>query len=244
MTLVEKNLFKLIANWSLTRFSSTYHSWQDIKNLLVTEYLTIDDFSDEFNGSKRDFEIFTDNKSVFQIEFNGSDNTRVVPGEGTINLTNHYFVSGEVVEYIPPNNDPANAINITPTDFGPGIGTTTLLPSRITIIKQDNQKVRVATSATNALLFNPIGVGLTGVGIGSTHIFKCLNTNNRLLITVNGTIQSPMVGTAYTTALIFKRGNWHNSYKCCWCTSIFGGDLLEQMMRLCWLQVLMVSTMS
>ena len=189
--------------------------------------LTIDDFSDEFNGSKRDFEIFTSNNSVFQIEFNGSDSTKVVPGEGTINLTNHYFVSGEVVEYIPPNNDPANAINITPTDFGPGIGTTTLLPSRITIIKQDNQKVRVATSATNALLFNPIGVGLTGVGIGSTHIFKCLNTNNRLLITVNGTIQSPMVGSAYTTALTANVGIGTTVINVVGITSVFGGDLIE-----------------
>ena len=189
--------------------------------------LTIDDFSDQFNGVNRGFSIFTDGDPVFQIEFNGSSNAIISPGEGSINLTNHFFVSGEVVEYIPPDNNPANAINITPTDFGPGIGTTSKLPSRITIIKQDNQKVRVATSATNALLFNPIGVGLTGVGIGSTHIFRSLEPNNRLLVTINGSIQSPMVGTAYTTALSSNVGIGTTVINVVGVTSIFGGDLLR-----------------
>jgi len=189
--------------------------------------LTIDNFSDQFNGVTRNFPIFTKGDSVFQIEFDGSSNAIVSPGEGTIDLNNHFFVSGEVVEYVPPGNDPANSITITPTDFGPGIGTTSLLPSRITIIKQDNQKVRVAISATNALLFNPIGVGLTGVGIGSTHIFRSLEPNNRLLVTINGTIQSPMVGTAYTIALSSSVGIGTTSLNVVGVTSIFGGDLLR-----------------
>ena len=189
--------------------------------------LTIDDFSDQFDGDKRGFEIFEDKKPVFEIEFDGSDATLIGVGEGTINVTNHYFVSGELIEYIPPNNDRANAIQIQETDFGVGIGTTSLLPSQFFIIKQDNQKVRVATSATNALLFNPIGVGLTGVGIGSTHIFRAIEPNNRLLITVNGTIQSPMVGTAVTTALSTNVGIGTTVINVVGITSVFGGDLLR-----------------
>ena len=189
--------------------------------------LTIDDFSDQFDGNTRGFEIKTSNNSVFEIVFDGSDSQLVDLGTNEINLNNHYFVSGEVIEYVPPGNDPANSILITPTDFGPGIGTTTVLPSRITIIKQDNQKVRVATSATNALLFNPIGVGFTSVGIGSTHIFRSLNPNNRLLVTINGTIQSPMVGSAYTTALSSSVGVGTTVINVVGITSIFGGDLIE-----------------
>ena len=189
--------------------------------------LTIDDFSDQFNGDKRGFEIFESNNPVFEIEFDGSNAALIGVGEGTINVTNHYFVSGELIEYIPPNNDRANAIQIQETDFGVGIGTTSLLPSQFFIIKQDNQKVRVATSATNALLFNPIGVGLTGVGIGSTHIFRAIEPNNRLLITVNGTIQSPMVGTAVTTALSANVGIGTTVINVVGITSVFGGDLLR-----------------
>jgi len=189
--------------------------------------LAVDDFSDQFNGEKRDFELFSDGNKVFEIEFSGNDATKISVGEGTIDITNHYFVSGELVQYIPPNNDFANAIQITPTDFGPGIGTTSLLPSQFYIIKQDNQKVRVATSATNALLFNPIGVGLTGVGIGSTHIFRAIEPNNRMLITINGTIQSPMVGTAYTVALASTAGIGSTVIDMVGVTSVFGGDLVR-----------------
>ena len=189
--------------------------------------LTIDDFSELFDSSERGFPIKTQTNDVFSIMFDGSDATNVSVGEGTLNLKNHYFVSGEVVEYVPPDGNAANSICISATDFGPGIGTTTLLPSRITIIKQDNQKVRVAISATNALQFNPIGVGLTGVGIGSTHIFRSIDTNNRLLITVNGTIQSPMVGSAITTASSSSIGIGTTVIDVVGISSIFGGDLLE-----------------
>lgn len=189
--------------------------------------LPVDDFSDQFNGEKRDFTLFSDGNKVFEITFNGGDSSKVSVGEGTIDITNHYFVSGELIEYVPPGNDFANAIQITPTDFGPGIGTTSFLPSQFYIIKQDNQKVRVATSATNALLFNPIGVGLTGVGIGSTHIFRAIEPNNRMLITVNGTIQSPMVGTAYTVALASTAGIGSTVINMVGVTSIFGGDLVR-----------------
>jgi hypothetical protein len=189
--------------------------------------LTIDDFSDQFDGEKRGFELFTDNNPIFEIEFDGSDSNRISVGEGTINITNHYFVSGELIEYIPPGNNRANAIQIQETDFGVGIGTTSLLPSQFYIIKQDNQKVRVATSATNALLFNPIGVGLTGVGIGTTHIFRAIEPNNRLLVTINGTIQSPMVGSAVTTALSANVGIGSTQIDVVGITSIFSGDLIR-----------------
>ena len=189
--------------------------------------LTIDDFSELFDGDRRGFPIQTQNNDIFNIVFDGSDAAKVSVGEGTLNMLNHYFVSGEVVEYIPPDNNPANSICISATDFGPGIGTTTLLPSRITIIKQDNQKVRVATSATNALQFNPIGVGLTGVGIGSTHIFRSIEPNNRLLITINGTIQSPMVGSAITTASSASIGIGTTVIDVVGVSSIFGGDLIR-----------------
>ena len=189
--------------------------------------LTVDDFSDQFNGTKRDFELLTEGKKIFEIEFAGNDSTKISVGEGTIDIRNHYFVSGELIQYIPPNNDFANAIQIAPTDFGPGIGTTSLLPSQFYIIKQDNQKVRVSTSATNALLFNPIGVGLTGVGIGSTHIFRAIEPNNRMLIAINGTIQSPMVGTAYTVGLASTVGIGSTVFNMVGVTSIFGGDLVR-----------------
>ena len=98
--------------------------------------LTIDDFSDQFNGVQRGFELFTDNNPIFEIEFDGGDIANIGVGEGTINVTNHYFVSGELIEYVPPGNNKANSIQIQETDFGVGIGTTTLLPSQFYVLNK------------------------------------------------------------------------------------------------------------
>ena len=189
--------------------------------------LPIDDFSDKFNGVKRDFELTSNNSKIFQVNFDGTDTNKVSVGENSFNLSNHYFVTGEEIEYIPHNNNFANAIKIEPSNFGPGIGTTTLLPSKFIVIKQDNQKIRVAISATNSLLYNPIGVAITGVGIGSSHIFRSINANNRMLISINGTIQSPLVGTAYTSALSSNVGIGSTNINVVGVTSIFGGDLIK-----------------
>ena len=190
--------------------------------------LTVDDFSDKFDGNTRGFSLTSGNYPIFEVEADASDSVNVISfAEGTINLINHFFVSGEEIEYIPPNNDFNNAIQISSADFGPGIGTTTILPSRFIVIKQDNQKIRVAISATDALRFNPIGVGITGVGIGSTHIFRSISPNNRMLVTINGTIQTPIVGTSYTTATTSNVGIGSTNIDVVGITSIFGGDLLQ-----------------
>jgi hypothetical protein len=189
--------------------------------------LTVDDFSDQFNGVQRGFELKSGNYPIFEVILNGSDPNLISFTDGTLNLTNHYFVSGEEIEYIPPDNDFTKAIKITPTNFGPGIGTTSFLPSKFIVIKQDNQKIRVAVSATDALLFNPIGVGITGVGIGSTHTFRSISPNNRMLVTINGTIQSPLVGTAYTIATTSSIGIGTTNINVVGVTSIFSGDLIQ-----------------
>ena len=189
--------------------------------------LTVDDFSDQFNGVQRGFELKSGNYPIFDVVFNGSDSNLVSILDQTINLTNHFFVSGEEIEYIPPNNDFANAITIAPTDFGAGIGTTSFLPSKFIVIKLDNQKIKIAASPQNALLFNPISVQITGVGIGSTHTFRSISPNNRMLVTVNGTIQSPLVGTAYTTENISSIGIGTTNIDVVGITSIFSGDLIK-----------------
>jgi hypothetical protein len=189
--------------------------------------LPIDDISDQFNGTNRQFEIRSGGYKVFENIFDGSDGNLISFADSTINLRNHYFVSGEEIEYIPPSNDFSNAIQIEPSDFGPGIGTTTFLPSRFIVVKQDNQKIRVATSATNALLFNPVSIGLTGVGIGTSHIFRSLLPNNRLLVTINGTIQTPVVGTALTVSTTSNVGVGSTFIDVVGITSIFGGDLIK-----------------
>ena len=190
--------------------------------------LAIDDFSVDFDGNRRDFELFCDGAPIFEQTFNGSDDTIVDLSEESVNLGNHYFVSGEEIDYIPPNNDFANAIDIVATDFGPGIGTTTKLPGSFHVIKLDNQRIQVAASATDSLRFNPVVVGFNSVGIGNTHKFRGKSPNNRLLVTVNGTIQSPIVSTANTLATGSATvGVGSTQIGVTGITSIFSGDLVK-----------------
>lgn len=190
--------------------------------------LPIDDFSDDFDGEQRSFGLFCQTQPIFDITFDGSDSSIVNVSEESFNLGNHYFVTGEEIDYIPPGNDFSKAIDIDPTDFGPGIGTTTKLPGSFHVIKLDNQKIQVAVSATDSLRFNPVVVGLNSVGIGTTHRFRGRSPNNRLLITVNGTIQSPIVSTAVTTAVgSIAVGVGSTEVNVSGITSIFSGDLVK-----------------
>jgi len=190
--------------------------------------LPIDDFSVDFDGTKRDFGLFCAGDPIFEQTFDGSDTSIVDVNEQSVNLFNHYFVSGEKIEYIPHGNDFANAINIDPTDFGPGIGTTTKLPGSFHVIKLDNQKIQVAVSATDSLRFNPVYVGINSVGIGTQHKFRGVDPNNRLLITVNGTIQSPVVSTANTFAVgSTSVGIGTTIFGITGISSVFSGDLVK-----------------
>ena len=78
--------------------------------------------SDDFDGEQRSFGLFCQTQPIFDITFDGSDSSIVNVSEESFNLGNHYFVTGEEIDYIPPGNDFSKAIDIDPTDFGPGIG--------------------------------------------------------------------------------------------------------------------------
>ncbi len=199
---------------------------QRYQEFIGNRVLKIDDISENFNGNNRSFDLYSNRFPIFKIEFFGNDSSIISTADNTINLGNHYFVSGEEIEYIPPNNDYSNAIQISPTVF-PGIGLTSRLPKDLYVVKVDNQKIKIATNPENALLFNPVVVGLTNVGIGSTHVFKSKNQNTRLLITINGTIQSPVVGTAITSTLDSYVGIGTTLLSMTGISSFFGGDLIQ-----------------
>lgn len=188
--------------------------------------LNVDDVSSQFNNVNRRFPITSNRYPIFRIDLNGSDSNIVSVNDNLIRLQNHYFVSGEEIEYIPHNNDIANAIGIAATVI-PGIGLTDKLPSTSYVIKLDNQKFQLAASPQNALLFNPIPLKITSVGIGTSHVFKSKNTNTRLLVSINNMIQSPIVSTAVTSRLVSSVGIGSTSFRLVGISSLFGGDLIK-----------------
>ena len=104
--------------------------------------LTIDDFSDQFNGVQRGFELFTDNNPIFEIEFDGSDIATLVLVKAQL-MSPITILS--VVNLLSTFHQAtiSKFIQIQETDFGVGIGTTTLLPSQFYVIKQDNRRLEL-----------------------------------------------------------------------------------------------------
>jgi hypothetical protein len=152
------------------------------------------------NDIKRDFPLTHNNEEIFNRDFVGNASTVVSVGSSTITLPNHFFVSGEKVEYIHAGIGATQAIGIASTSFV-GIGTTTKVPGDVYVIKINEDTIKLASSAENALKVIPEALNFTSVGIGSSHRFVSTNQNSKVVLALDNVIQSPVVATAVTSHL-------------------------------------------
>ena len=156
------------------------------------------DYQGTQNAVLRDFELFHKGNPIFQKKFDGSNVAITSITEDTIEIPQHFFVTGEEVVYsYDVLNEP---IGIAYTNI-PGIGLTNKLPPTLFIIKEDELRVKVAASATDALALTPKPLNIIDVGVGSDHYFTAKNQNPKTLITIDNMIQSPIVATATTTGV-------------------------------------------
>ena len=179
------------------------------------------------NSLKRQFMLTHKNERVFERSFEG-DNSDIVSVSGdTIKLPNHYFVTGEEINYIHEGAGTVGAIGIATTDGFVGVGTTTLLPSSVFVIKIDDDKIKLAETAQKSLLTAPIPVDLTSVGIGTSHRFVSTNQNAKAIISLDNIIQSPVVATSVTTTLAKSATTTDDLIYFTGITSITGADLVK-----------------
>ena len=107
------------------------------------------------------------------------------------------------------------------------MGSTTLLPTEnIFAIKVDDNTIKLATSAANALLDTPIAVELESVGIGTSHRFVATNQNAKVLVAIDNLIQSPL-STSVTTGISTNLTVFDDTVKFSGITSFFGSDLIK-----------------
>ena len=174
---------------------------------------------------KKRFELKHDGNNIFRKVFEGNNSSIVDISNNTISIPNHFFVSGEKVKYSNPGLGSTMAIKIDSTIF-PGIGATTLLPTNLFIIKDDEAKIRLATSAENALAEIPVAIGFSGVGIGLSHAFNSINQNAKAIVAIDNIIQSPIAPTDLTTTLnqdiIFE-----TKFDTTGITSFISGDVIK-----------------
>ncbi len=151
---------------------------------------------------KTSFDLLHKGVPIFEQYFDGG-NPNVV-GVGTlssrISIPNHNFVSGEEVVYDYEFDFLHQPIGIVTTNIV-GIGTTDILPSKLYVIKDDNQYVRFSATAEEATLENPTFIQFRSVGIGTLHRIYSKTTDSRVLLTVDNVIQSPVVGTGVTVSV-------------------------------------------
>tara|TARA_Y100000114_G_scaffold66647_1_gene61114 strand:- start:21 stop:3155 length:3135 start_codon:yes stop_codon:yes gene_type:complete len=152
-------------------------------------------FNTESESFQRSFNLRHKGDPIFSHEFDASSSTNVIVSSNTFVIKNHFYVTGEELTYDATGN---TAIGIDHTSSG--IGADTSLPSSVFVIKVDEDRFKVAASKALAIANDPIG--LTTVGVGTTHRFTAQKLDTKCIITIDNVIQSPLLsntGTATTT---------------------------------------------
>ena len=175
---------------------------------------------------KKRFNLQYKSEDIFRRNFDGSSGVTVDVDANTIELPNHFFVSGEEVKYTNKTGFTTDAIGIANTTFA-GIGSTTFTPSSVFVIKKSENIIQLARSAQDALKAEPVPLDISSVGIGTSHSLTSTNQNQKVLMLVDNMIQSPIAGTAVTTSLASNVLVAQDVIKFTGITSFAGADYIQ-----------------
>ena len=176
---------------------------------------------------KRAFGLTHNGAPIFQRNFDGSSTNIVDVTNNTIKIPDHFYVTGEPVNYSVGVSTHVR-IGIETTSFA-GIGSTTILPTNafVYIIKDNDSTIRLASSAQNANASTPVAIGITGVGFGTFHTFNSNKQNTKCLIAIDNFIQNPIVATAITTTVEKEVKLGDSIIETIGITSFFAADLIQ-----------------
>ena len=175
---------------------------------------------------RRQFNLTHKNDPIFERYFDASNSSIVDVVNDIIIIPNHFFVTGELVNYRTGILGSDNSIGIATTSFA-GIGLTNKLPKEVYVIKNDTNSIKLARSAEDALSFVPKNINITNVGIGTTHRIVATKQNSKVLIAIDNFIQSPIVSTSTTTGLSTDAFTTDDIIYFDNVTSFFGGDIVK-----------------
>ena len=153
---------------------------------------------------RRNFDLKYKTYPIFKRVFDGSDTTVVDLTKNKVFIPNHFFVTGEEVSYAPRTGVGTNSVGIATTSIV-GIGSTNKLPSNVYIIKLSESEV----------------------SIGQSHSLISKNQNQRVLLSIDNLIQSPIVATSITTTLSENVLLTQDTVKFSGITSFFSGDYIK-----------------
>ena len=200
-------------------------------SMSLDEAGSVNAFFSDYTGTDRDikraFNLTHNNYEIFQRSFEGNSSSIVSVDGNTVRIPNHFFVSGEKIKYAHAGAGSTQAIEITNTNF-PELGvSTTFVPSELYAVKIDADKIKLASTAANALKVVPEVLDFTSVGIGTSHRFVSTNQNPKVIVALDNILQSPIVSTAQTTVLADEIFTTNDLIPFSGITSFFGSDLIQ-----------------
>jgi hypothetical protein len=151
-------------------------------------------------STKKNFNLTHRSSPIFKKYADGSNLNVVNIESNTVSIPNHFFVTGEKIDYRISENDVR--IGIATTTIS-GIGVTNLLPDTLYAVKVNDNLLQFAETPEKALRRVPEVLDITSVGIGTSHVFASnYKSNSKSLICIDNIIQNPIVSTSTTTYIV------------------------------------------
>ena len=161
------------------------------------------------NGSRinrLDFNLNYNGTPIFQKTFNPSDPTILNPTTGVFSIQDHFFSTGEKLNYIPSST--YSGIGYTAVGIGSTLNSSGILTSFLTpdvyAIKLTNNTFQLATRPDYAAA--GIYVTFTSYGLGNAHLLQMNKTLERSIITIDNVIQYPISFTPINYTLYNNGG--------------------------------------
>ena len=169
---------------------------QDLEYGNILEKMTLSKFlsANDDDLFKTTFDLTHNGTPIFVKTFDPAD-SRVLDistDSSTLSIDNHFFSTGEELTYRAKSTFStitASSIQIVETADHLGVNTT-ILPSKLFAIKDNNGKLRLATTRANANA--GIAVTFTSIGAGNAHELEMDEKITKTLITVDNLIQAPI----------------------------------------------------
>ncbi len=191
----------------------------------------------DYTGTETDvlraFNLEHDGRNIFTREFDASDSGIVDLTKNTVIIPEHFYVTGEQVQYAYDTSD-GSPIGIATTTIS-GYGSTDILPSTTYIVKVDERTIKFAKSSEDALKAVPNILHLSSLGVGAAHTLTARDQNTKCLIALDNAIQSPIVASAVTTGISTELSLGSKVLETIGVTSFFSGDLVrisEEIMKI------------
>ena len=184
--------------------NKNYNDVVGISSINLQNNIIFSDYG-EYTGTEFDkktsFTLKHDELPIFERTFEGNNASVVSVNGNFILLEDHYFVTGEKINYKYENStaSTANAISIAPTTIA-GV-TTDKLPAELYVIKYSEKNIGFAASAFDALSTVPVALDITSVGVGTFHQITATNQNAKCLLAVDNQIQAPLTKAKIDTRL-------------------------------------------